>query len=224
MPTSILVVDVLYTFLILGVIATAVLMLRVRIRLEVSRDRRVLFAGLGRTGVELDFVSRRKTLRLCGARVRVLRPRKKAPAGAEPEAEKAGKPDKPGAKRVRPARKILRILPQCTTALWSYSLDMIKAVILEQAEGEIEAGFDSPDMTGRMFGFYQAALAAVPSVAGRIRYTPDWTGPSFAGAVRCSVGLPLYKLGYLTLVLIWRLPVREIIKVAIGTKKGAQDG
>ncbi|MCP4684479.1 MAG: hypothetical protein GY867_03425 [bacterium] len=103
-------------------------------------------------------------------------------------------------------------------------MDLLRASIIEQAEGEIEGGFDSPDLTGQAYGFYSAAMGAAPALAGRFRYVPDWTGASFSGAARLTVALPMYRLAARTTVLIWRLPIRKIVKLAIGEKGGVQDG
>jgi hypothetical protein len=109
------------------------------------------------------------------------------------------------------------------SALWGYFVSILKSVAVEEAQGEIEAGFDEPDITGRVFGYYQAALGMVPSVVGRVAFVPDWTGASFSASMRLSLALPLYKLIWRTLVLIARLPLRELVKLAIGKKRGDED-
>ena len=119
---------------------------------------------------------------------------------------------------------MLSVLTDSARPLWSFSAGILRNIAIEEAQGEIRAGFDSPDLTGIAFGYYSAAAAAVPAMAGRLRFTPDWQGPSFAGKARLTVALPLYRLAARTIVLLFRLPLREMIKVAIGKKKGGQDG
>ena len=216
----------IYAFITIAVLIVALLVLRLRLRLEISSDRKLLFAGLGQTGPEFDFRSRTGVVRLFGLRTKQFRLGGRKPEKKEREADKARRAEKkpPKAKRKRSPKEIVKILPQCLRALGKYLLGLLKAAIVEQAEGEIEAGFDAPHLTGELFGFYQAALAAAPGVVGRVRYIPDWTGQSFSGSVRCSVAWPVYKLIWQTTLLVFRLPVRKIIKLAIGTKEGVQDG
>jgi hypothetical protein len=154
----------LYLILIIVVVIGSVLLLNLRVRVELDDNRRLVFFGLGRSGLEFDL-----------------------------------------------AGKI------------SYLKIIVKSLAVEELQGEIEGGFDSPDLTGRAFGYYRAVLGAVPALAGHFRYYPVWTGAVFSGSLRLAVVLPLYKMLYRTLLLVFRLPLRKIIKVAIGTKKGEQD-
>ncbi len=221
----------LYLFIAIIVLLAALLLARLRLRLEISDDRKLLFIGVGRTGPELDFRTRRGVVRLFGYRTgqfvlargekSVKEQIKKAVKGEEPEAADAKKA-KP--KRKRSLKEIAAIVPQSLRALGSYLLGLMQAAIVEQAEGEIEAGFDSPHLTGQMFGYYQAALGAAPALLGRVAYTPDWSGASFSGSVRCAVAWPVYRLLWQTTLLVFRLPVTKIVKLAIGTKEGVQDG
>jgi hypothetical protein len=226
----------LYLLIAIIVLVTALLLTRLRLRLEVSDDRRLLFVGLGRTGPELDFRTKRGVLRLFGFRIgefAIRRGEKKVAdeikkaieeaAGdrAAPTKEKAKKAKR---KRKRSIRDIVAVVPQSLRAVGKYFLGLVKAAVVEQAEGEIEAGFASPDLTGQVYGYYQAALGVAPALVGRVAYTPIWTGPSFSGVVRCAVAWPVYRIVWQTTLLVFRLPVTKIIKLAIGTKEGVQDG
>ncbi len=222
--------DMLYVIVILAILILALLLLRLRVRLELSSERRLLFVGLGRSGPEFELGRQRGQFRLFGLKVRSFVTEKKRPTVGEKTAEKkkAQKALKTAGqtrpKKKRPFKEILRIIPQCSQALWFYFVDLLKALIVEEAEGELSGGFDSPDLTGCMFGFYQAALGVVPGMVGRVRFVPDWTGASLAGSARCVVALPLYRLISATVMLLWRLPVMKIIKLAIGEREGVQDG
>ena len=203
----------------------SVLLLNIRIRIELDKDRRLLFFGLGRSGAEYDFLSKINRLKLFGLKLKTSKPAAK-PKTKTPKVSaevKKETPAKPKKKRERPLRDIISIAPQCLRAAGLYMLDLVKSAAVEEFEGEIEGGFDTPDLTGQAYGFYRAVLGAVPALAGRFRYYPDWTGASFTGAVRIAVVLPLYKLLYRSLVLVFRLPLRKLMKLAIGTKKGEQD-
>ncbi len=216
----------IYVLIAIAVLIGLLPMLRLRLRLEISSNRRLLFLGLGRSGPEFDFRANRGVVRLFGLRIGQFRldeeeaRKKDRQAGKVARAER--KPAKP--KRKRSIKDIVAILPQCLMALGKCSIGLLKAAVVEQAEGEIKAGFESPHLTGELFGHYQAALAAAPSLLGRVRYIPDWTGPSLSGLVRCSVAWPVYRFVWQTILLVGRLPVRKIIKLAIGTKEGVQDG
>ncbi len=213
------------TIIIIAVLLAAICLLRLRIQFEFDDNRRRLFVGLGRSGSEYDFLGRVRSVRILGFRVssspiddketkKSERPRKKS--ATKPTVRKRG--------RKRPLRDIIRILPKCSQALLAYTVSVLRSLIIEHLEAEIKGGFDAPDLTGQAFGYYQAALAAAPAVVGRVRFTPDWTGPSLSGSARLSVALPLYRLLYRSLVLAANLPLREIVKLAIGKKRGDQDG
>ncbi len=212
----------LVTFLVL---VAALLVLRLRLRLEISSDRRLLFIGLGRSGPEFDFGRKRGFLKLFGLKIKQFQTGERKSKKRADEFEKKPKTDK---KRLKPKRRrsvkdIVAIAPQCLKALGKYSLGLLQTAIVEQAEAEIEAGFESPALTGQLFGYYQAALAAVPGL-GRVQYIPDWNGQSFAGSAQFAVAWPLYMVVWQTTLLVFRLPVRKIIRVSIGTKEGGQDG
>ncbi len=211
---------------ILVLLFVALLLLRLRVRFELSGDHRLLFAGLGRTGVEIDFKNGHRKIRLFGRSLKTG-PLRSARHKDDQEAEK--KPDKKKPKAEKPGRvraygDILRTVPAVMSALWHYSTGLLGSLIIEKLEAEIEAGFEAVDLTGQVYGYYQAALAAAPSVVGRVRFRPDWTDASFDGSAHVAVALPVYRLVFCTLMLIWRLPLRQILKVAIGKKRGGQDG
>jgi len=217
---------------IIIVLAVLFLITRLRLRLDIASGHKLLFVGLGRSGPEFHLGEKRGVLKLFGMRILSFKTGRKQKTKKKLrkqitetlEKEKKAKAAKPKARRSRSLRDILVLVPQCSKALWIYFIDLLKASIIEQAEGDIEAGFDSPDLTGQVFGLYNAALGAIPALAGRFRYVPVWTGASFSGAVRLTVSLPMFRLVLQTLVLAWRLPVIKIVKLAIGEKGGVQDG
>ena len=216
-----------YVLIILAVLlAGAVLLslLRLRVRAEIGTEVRRLFVGLGRSGAQLDFLGREQQFRLFGLTVKRSPMDGKTPSRKPKALEKVPEPDKPPTpkkkKRPIPWRQILEALPQASRALGGYLLGLVKSLIIEQLEAEIEAGFDEPDLTGKAFGYYQAALAAAPAVVGRVQYRPVWDGPAFSGSGQMSVALPLYKLLGRTVQFVWRLPLRALWKLTIGSKRG----
>lgn len=214
-----------YFLLTILVLTALLLLIRLRLRVEISGERKLLFIGLGRSGSEFDFRKRQGELRLFGFRIKRFEFGKKSRLKAAREAisrvvgsEEAVEPTKPAAEKLSSFQHWRPILPQAIKESGRYLLALLKASIVEQAEGEIEAGFESPAYTGQAFGYYQAAVAAAPGLLGRVHYIPDWSGKSFSGAVRCSVAWPMYSLVWQTTLLLVRLPVMKIVKLAIRNK------
>lgn len=217
----------LYILLILLLFA-AILLLNVRVRFILSDSKKLLFVGVGRSGPEFDFLGRIGSVKLFGVKIKSFeigkeKKRKEREAEAETKEAKAAEPSKPPKWARVSLRDLYRIGPKCIKPLWAYLVSVLRAVVVEKLEGRVQVGFDSPDLTGAVFGYYQAALAAMPGVVGRLRYVPDWTGPSFRGAGRVSVAIPVYKLLLRTMVLTYRLPLRDLLKLAIRKKKGVSD-
>ncbi|MDF1545486.1 MAG: hypothetical protein P1R58_10325 [bacterium] len=209
------------------VIGLAILSLRLRVRFVIGPGKKSLFAGLGRTGVELDFATGSGRIKFAGIGIKQL---SLTQDDSEPEKETKDKertktrPPKEKKQRQRDWKQGLRLLPKLSSAIFGYLVSILKSLIVEELRADIRGGFDSPDMTGKAFGYYQAALAAAPHTVGRVHYTPDWTGASFDGTARGSIALPIYKLLYHTISTLRVLPLRELMKLAIGKKRGGQDG
>ena len=218
----------LYILLAIVLIIGAILMLRIRVRARLDSEHRLLFVGLGRSGPEMDFVRQEGVFKLFGMTIKHFKmgeeeeqPEEK-PVEQPEKAKKARK--KPGRiRRLGSGREAIDFALVVIKATWKYLVGTVKSLIVEQLEGEIEGGFDSPHLTGEAYGYYHALMGAVPALAGRFNYIPDWNGPSLTGSLRVSVALPLYRFAYQTLRYWLRLPLRKIIKLAIGEKKGEQD-
>ena len=216
----------LYVLVIIAVIIGVVLSLRLRFRVRLSSERQLIFAGLGRSGPEYDFATKTATIRIFGLKIKTIHPKfgaeaKKKPE-PKPETEKKKKKKKPSRKRT--IGDMLRVVPDIGRAAFKYAVSLLRSVIIEELEGEISGGFDSPDKTGMAYGYYEAAIAAVPGVVNRFTFRPDWNGPAFDGSLRASFALPLYRLVWRTAILVFGLPLRDLIKLAIGKKKGDLDG
>lgn len=210
------------TIIIIASLLTAILLLKLRVRFELGSGRRILFVGLGRSGSEIDFTERVQTIRLFGWALWSSPMKAADESEIPPDDKKKTKRRRKG--RVRSIREMLAAVPEISRAMWRYSIGLLKSIVVEELEAEIEGGFEAVDLTGQVFGYYQAALAAAPGVMGRVRYTPDWTGASFDGKARVAVALPLYRLVMCTLTLLYQLPLRRMLKLAIGKKRGGQDG
>lgn len=214
----------LYFTVIFIIVVITLLILNLRVRLSLGKNHRLLFLSLGHSGSQLDFVNKKAEIRLWGIKIITINLAKKLKEITLSEViPKAGeKPKKPG--RKRSIVDFISILPECLKALWKYFVGLLKEAVIEEMEGQIEGGFDSPGLTGTVFGFYQAMLAVNPQTAGRLNFIPDWYGRSFSGSLKLAVAMPFYKFIYITLKLIIKLPLRDLIKLAIGKKKGASDG
>jgi len=211
----------IYILTILLIIVIAVMLLNIRIKAIWSSTRKWFFVGLGRTGIEFDVILKKGVFKLAGIPIRRFDTISDKEKKIRKLSSQKKATDKPApSRRQRSWRLALQILPKCSKELISYFVNILKTLVIEELEAELEGGFDSPDMTGTAFGYYQAALAAVPSIFSRIRYVPDWTSASISGSARLSIAMPLYKFIWRTVVLIWRLPLRKVFKLAIGTKKG----
>ncbi len=192
-------------------------LIRLRVKLDLYPNVKTLFAGLGRTGIRIDISSKTRSFIFAGRSIKTFSTIKTPDKKTSEEISKTVKKQKPG--RERSLKKIAAVLPATLKALGSYLYSILKSAAIEEFDGEINAGFGPPHITGAAFGFYQATLAGIPAIAGRFKYIPDWNGLSFQGQLRLSVSIPLYRLLLKTVVMLWQLPLRELLKLAIGTKK-----
>lgn len=197
------------------------LLLKIRLRLQLEDSTKTAFFGLGRSGVAYNFISKRFSIQLLGKKLKEISPDKTTEKKRK-DTKTVKKSDK--SKRIRPLKDILALIPKSSKALYSYTISLLKSVIVEELEGQIIGGFDSPDITGQFFGYYQAAYYAVPSVVGRVQYQPNWTEASFDAHLRASVAIPLYKIIYRSIILFFSLPLRDILKITIGRKERSHDG
>ncbi|MEA2031226.1 MAG: hypothetical protein U9N55_06495 [candidate division Zixibacteria bacterium] len=206
---------ILFIALILGI-----LLMQLHFRIKWSSERKWIFVGLGRSGSEFDMVERIGTLKLFGITLKHFQLERVSEDETRVEKHKPKKLQK---KRRRSWKQLQQLLPILTKEFLSFSKRILSVLVIEELRGEIRAGFDSPSDTGVAFGYYQAALAVAPGVVGRLQFVPVWEGPSLSASARAAIALPFYKLLWRTVVLAWRLPLRDIYKLAIGTKKGEHD-
>lgn len=209
----------LYVVGILGALLLLLLLLRVRLRVIYSPDLRTAGLTLGRrTGFEADFLSFRGTVRVAGIPVYRMDLHRKSRAAEEETTregtekvtiEAAGKPTRPLGERVAVVRENL---PQAWRAAKDYLRSLYRATRVEELSARIEAGFSSPDETGKALGYYNAALGTAPKLVSHVQFVPVWLGPSFAGSGRLTLAIPLYRLLWSTIVLLWRFPSRKLIK------------
>lgn len=236
-----------YSLLALTILFSLLLLMRLRLRVVLSNERRAVFVGLGRSGPEFDFAGGTAVVRLAGIRMYsfpLQRTKKSEPAVAEPEqpasvAQKippgrqttTAAEDRPEAEpeetsipfgeRVGRLIEQLSLVPRILGDLWWYARGLFRSIIVEQFEADIYGGFARPDLTGMAYGWYHAVLGAAPARFSHIRFTPDFQQARFSGSMRASVALPVYQLVGRTVILLWRLPIREIIRVIRESRKGA---
>jgi hypothetical protein len=217
----------IYFLLVILLLLVAFLLLRLRVRVELTENRRILFAGLGRSGVEIDFLSDISRIKMFGFTVRTIHRTESdedEPITSKPISLcKEKKPPKPKARSKSSASitDILKISLKVISASWKFVVEIFKSIIVEEAEADIHAGFETPDMTGQVYGYYQAAIYAIPSFGKRVRFYPDWMGASFTGRAKLSLALPVYALVYRLLLLLMRLPILKIIRLIRAKQKGA---
>ncbi len=209
----------LYVFGILGALLLGLLVLRVRLRIIYTSDIRLAALTLGRrTGFFADLVCFRGTVRVAGIPVYGMDLRKEqeeAPSARQETPPEAEAPTQPQPKRpLRERVAALRvILPQAWRAFWNYLRSLYRATRIEELSARIEAGFASPDQTGSALGYYYAALGTAPAIVSRVQFVPVWMGPSFEASGRMTLAIPLYRLLWHTIVLLWQFPARKLIKV-----------
>ena len=191
-------------------------LIRLRVKLDLYPNVKTIFAGLGRTGIRIDISGGTQSIIFAGRTVKSISVEKVFKNSVERIA-KISNIIRPG--RQRSFKNVLVIVPATLKALANYAYSILKSAAIEEFDGQINAGFGPPHITGAAFGFYQATLAGIPAIAGRFKYIPDWNGLSFQGQLRISVSIPLYRLLFKTMVMLWQLPLRELLKLAIGTKK-----
>ncbi len=196
--------------------------MKLRLKFSFGQGDRLLFIGIGKSGPELNFVDKVGVIKIAGVKLKSFS-LQKSEKKEKSEKIKKEKPKKEK-KRTRSIKQAVSLLPNLLNSLGHFFLGLLKSIIVEEFQGKIEAGFDSPDNTGIVYGYYQAALASAPNVMSRVQYTPIWNDSGFSVNIRGSIALPLYKIIYQFSKFAISLPLRELIKLAIGTKKGAQDG
>lgn len=226
-----------YLVLAVFIVLIALLLLRLRVRFEISQHRKLLFVGLGRSGPEFDLVNHITHVKVLGMTVKSISNREKSPAekarqerveqvtkAHQAEQQKLRRADKARPAPAKPIKEVMKLLRQNSSDVWGYVKSLWHAMIIEELQGQVHGGFSAPDLTGQAYGYYHALMGAMPALAGRFHFTPNWLGPSFAGNMRVAVALPLYVLVYRTIVLMIHLPLRRIWQLFKAKQKGAQDG
>ncbi len=133
---------------------------------------------------------------------------------AEPKVEKPRKKST----RTRAISDIVAIIPGSFGAVRKYFVSIVKSIIVEEFEVEVNAALPEPHLTGMAFGLYQAGVAAFPDTSKHFKFTPDWDGDGVSGSLKTTASIPLYKIIYRITVLVFQLPLRKLVKLAIGRK------
>src|SRR5574341_2306490 len=183
-------------------------LLHIRVRLSIESNLKTLFVGLGRTGVLTNFTDQTRSIIVSGKSV------KTSPIEEELLKPKKEKPAKKS-KRIRPFSDIVAIIPDTFSAFRKYVYSIAKSIMIEEFEIEVKAGFPEPHLTGMAFGYYQATIATVPWIGEHFKFIPDWNGGSISGGFKTTVSIPLFKIIYRTTVLVFGLPLRKLVKLAI---------
>ncbi len=215
-----------YLLIILALLMAAFMLTRLRLRFQLSPERRLLFVGFGRTGPEFDFVNRVVTIRLFGVTVKKsAMQRKPKTVTALPKHAETGEDQERATKPKRRRGPFpLGILTESVGALWRFVIGIIKGIIVEEAQGELALGFASPDVTGKVYGYYNAVAWMAPALTERFTWSPVFSGKTFGGTARVTVALPMYVVVYRTILLVTRLPIRKIITYWRSKPKGERHG
>ena len=212
----------LYLIITIAVLATATLALRCRIRLRLSNEQKLLFVGLGRTGALFDLANETSSVKLFGISIKTVGRRKTRARSARSSADKRP-PQRARHRLTLSVGDALEVGGRLIRALWKGQRSLLKGVKIEEFQGDVIGGFNSPDQSGIIYGCYQAVIGIVPQVAGRFHFTPYWQGAYLRGALNASVAIPLYRVVYELIATVLRLPIRKIISISIGKMKGVRN-
>ncbi len=90
-------------------------------------------------------------------------------------------------------------------------------------KAEIAGGASEPDITGELYGAYQALRFALPGAVS-VSYSPDFTAEKFSGRVEIGLAFRISRILRETLVFIFRLPVIKLIKLYRKLRIGGKNG
>lgn len=212
----------IYILIFFSAIIVSTLLLKIRVSIRLSGKEKFLFAGLGRSGSEFDFTSKKGNLKLFGINFKqfdLLKKSEKIEKKKEKKKKRRSKSD-----RKRSFKDVLKFLPQTLIAFKEFIISIFNSIVVEELDGKIEAGFESPHITGQIYGYYQAVAVIVPNFSQRFSFSPVWDTPKFDGRLNASISLPLYKLIYKFVIFITSVPLIKIFTFIIGKKKGGQNG
>lgn len=199
--------------LLLPLALCAALFLNLRVRLAISDQERRLRVVIAGTGADLDFIGGAGRLLLFGL-----------PVGSFSLAGGAPKPPrKSGSGRERALVDLLEAAADSSIGVWAFVVGLLRATSIDELDGDVVAGFENPALTGQLFGYYSAVVGVAPWIERRLRCVPDWTGGGIRGSIRLAVAVPLADLCWLVLLLVVRLPWVQLVRIAIGNKKGTAD-
>lgn len=77
---------------------------------------------------------------------------------------------------------------------------------------ELSGGLSEPDITGELYGAYQAIMAIMPGSI-KVDYRPDFISGNISGTVKVGFVVRLINVLKEFVVLIFRLPIIRIIKL-----------
>ena len=150
---------------------------RLRVKLDLYPNVKTLFAGLGYTGIRIDITGKTRSILFAGRTIKIFSTEKKPEKKPPEEKTKTAKKQKPG--RQRPLKKILAVVPTTLKALTNYTYSILKSAAIEEFDGQINAGFGPPHITGAAFGFYQATLAGIQELPDGLSISPTGTDYPF---------------------------------------------
>jgi hypothetical protein len=84
---------------------------------------------------------------------------------------------------------------------------------------DIGGGAEYPDVTGELYGAYQALRPVLPGSISII-YNPDFAAEKFSGTVEVGLVIRIFRLLWETLIFVFRLPIIRMIKLYRKLKKG----
>lgn len=157
-----------------------------------------------------------------------IRKKKAEELFAEPESEKVEKAEKKEKKAKKGLslsalnRSDIVIIFELVTEALKYLGRLVKAPHYF-LRAEIAGGAAEPDLTGEIYGAYEAIRFILPQSV-TFSYRPDFLADKFNGKVEIGLMVRIIKLLKETLVFIFRLPIIKLIKLYRKLKRGGKDG
>lgn len=201
------------------VLVTVMLFIRFRVRLVLNEGESLFFAGYGRTGYEYNFTTDIETLKLCGFTITQLKKTKQQPKRERSAISTYRTGYRTLKNRGQEIRQLAAIVPKSGKAVLRFGWTILKRLTLEECRAHITAGFDSPDQTGRVLGWYYSIVGAVPSLRERLFFTPVWDRATLDASGRLTISIPLYKIIGPLARLIHDIPWKQIIRLTKQNQK-----
>lgn len=127
----------------------------------------------------------------------------KRDTATEPQRDKPKKKSYPTETLRAKAKQYLNYATEARPILTRFIKRLLKTIVLQHAELNLELGTDDPAFTGRLFGYIEATKRIFGKRI-RISLTPDFLQSRFAGSGSLKLSIYLHRLIFAALALVVR--------------------